>query len=79
MSIKVLEDIMDMKELNDIRSHINSEIFKIRTDRELLMPPTQENTSLVQCSQLEEFLFQNTAILAELRFMNSKEGEVNNG
>lgn len=69
---------MDINGLLSIRGHVDKEIEKIRKDRETLLPPKQEEMSLVRSSQIEELLVQNTAILAELRYMNDR-GEVNNG
>jgi len=70
---------MDISQLRDIRMHLTNEIGKIQKDRENLLPAKEENMPLLRSSQIEELLFVSRAILAELTYMNDKEGEVNNG
>jgi len=71
---------MTREQLEDIRKLLDNAMKDALQNRESMINPiTSDSIPGVQIAQFEELLHMNKAILTELRYMNDKEGEVNNG
>ena len=71
---------MTRKELEYNRKLLDNAISDTLQKREAMINPiTPDSMPAVKIAQDEELLFTNKAILIELRYMNDKGDEVNNG